>query len=60
MFEGDLFKEKPGSHGSPARCVLEEGLCVGGPLLPWETNWSAGVLSNFRGAPGLGVGGYWL
>lgn len=34
MFEGDLFKEKPGSHGSPACCMLEGGLHGGGDLFP--------------------------
>ena len=32
--EGDLSKEKPGSHGSPAWCMLEGGLCEGGFLFP--------------------------
>lgn len=58
--EGDLFKEKPGSHGSPALVHWKVDYMRGGSSSLLGDRLACRCLVQFQGALGMGVEGYWL
>lgn len=60
MLEGDLFKEKPGSHGSAALVHEKVDYVGGGSSSLLGDNLACRCLVRCQGALGMGVEGYWL